>query len=281
LVEYPNDFNVAAGRAMVSLGPLSPKRFCTYACAHCYVHAGFTKYPHLSIHQIIDYLRIHRSSYDIVYVSGDTDSFSKPRTGEGIALLKEIAELGCDVLFTTRAPLTDEDIGEIASVNRKLRLRGNLMFGCVSISRLYSAPHIEPRPVPSPELRIDVLRRLYEAGLVAVLAVRPFLPIIDVSEYREIVERCRNWCDLVLGESWYCDLGGLLEDMVLGKGKRLADDFVEKTMDFDSNGKVWRVYLGTLPERAVRAYCEQIGMPFFMRSGPAVELIRRSWRRGK
>lgn len=269
-----NYFEIGDRRAMVSLGPLSPKRFCTYACEHCYVHAGFSQYPKLSIDGILDYLEDRRALYDIVYVSGDTDSFAKPRTAQGIELLRRLAFLQCDVLFTTRAPLTSDEVHAISLISERVKKQGNLFIGCVSITRLTSAPHIEPKPIPSPKTRIDVLKRLHDAGILTVLAIRPFLPIIPPDEYALIVEKCSPFVDIVLGEAWYCDADGVLEGRVLGKDIKLSDDFTEKTMDFDKNGRIWKVYLGTEAERAVRKICGDLSIPFFMRSAPAVEYLR-------
>lgn len=277
-MSVPANFDVSNSRAMVSLGPLSPKRFCTYSCAHCYVHADFTKYETLEISEIIEFLRSRRSEFDIVYVSGDTDSFSRPRTQKGIDLLRGIAQLNCDVLFTTRAPLQANDISQIGRISEDLRQNGKLLFGCVSISRLRSAPHVESKPVPSPEQRIDVLRALHAAGLIAVLAVRPFLPVIPATEYGEIISLCKEFTDVVLGEVWYCDQEGILEDFVLGTGNRLTDDFEEKRMDFDANEKTWRVYRGSAAEAHSRRICDELGIPFFMRSRPAIELIRSRYK---
>jgi radical SAM superfamily enzyme YgiQ (UPF0313 family) len=72
----PTAFDVRDGRAMVSLGPLSAKRYCTYNCGFCYVHADFTRYPTKTNDEVVSYLRTRRNEFDIVYVSGDTDSLA-------------------------------------------------------------------------------------------------------------------------------------------------------------------------------------------------------------
>lgn len=275
----PVNFDISNLRAMVSLGPLSPKRFCTYNCAHCYVHADFTKYENFEIPEIMEFLSSRRDEFDIVYVSGDTDSFARPRTQKGINLLRAIAKLNCDVLFTTRSFLQSVEISQIAEISDNLRKNGKLLFGCVSISRLRSAPHVEPKPVPRPEERMGVLKALHDAGLIAVLAIRPFLPVIPADEYGEIIDLCKEFSDVVLGEIWYCDQGGILEDQVLGKGNRLTDNFENREMDFNVNNKLWRCYLGTEAEAHVRRVCEGFSIPFFMRSRSAIEYVRSRYKR--
>lgn len=272
----PSDFFIGLDRAMISLGPLSSKRFCSYSCAFCYVHSSFTKYPVWSIDEIVSWLRKHRSEYSIIYISGDTDSFAKPRTADGLELLRRLVELNCDVLFTTRAVLDRSAVSEIKTVNDLLRQNDLLLIACVSISRLRSAAHIEPRPISMPEIRIDVLRRLKDAGIATVLAMRPFLPIIPAHEYCELVELSRDAVDAVLGEAWYFDAAGKLEDMVLGKGIRF-DKFRLKEMDFDRNGNQWKVWDAVETADVVRDYCDALGIPFFMRSAPAIELLRNKF----
>lgn len=269
-------FDIRDGRAMVSLGPLSPKRFCTYACAFCYVHADFASYPSLPPDKIVKYLKSKSGTFDIIYVSGDTDSFAKPRTEMGIDLLEALISLKVDVLFTTRAPLGEVELDRLGEINRALRKNGNLLFGCVSISRLRSAPHIEPKPVPSPEERLDVLRGLHERGIVSILAMRPFLPVIPVSEYVELARLAAPYVDVVLGEVWYADKGGLLERQVLGKEGSKLERYDEHRMDFDDNDAFWKVWEGNEVRDAVAACCAEESIPFFMRSRPAIMHIRKT-----
>jgi DNA repair photolyase len=259
---------------MVSLGPLSPKRFCTYACAFCYVHVDFGSYPSLPVEKIVEYLRGRAGEFDIVYVSGDTDSLSPPRTEMGLELIDALADLGTDVLFTTRAPLEEAHLDRLALTNQRLKDQGKILFGCVSISRLRSAPHIEPKPVPSPERRLEVLRGLHERGIVSILAMRPFLPVIPAAEYVELADLAKPFVDVILGEVWYADKGGVLENQVLGTAGSAGLVFEEHTMDFDGNDAIWKVWEGTDARVSVEAFCANANIPFFMRSGPAIDYIR-------
>ncbi len=271
-------FDIRDKRAMVSLGPLSPKRFCTYSCAFCYVHADFSSYPSRSTAQILRTLRSKSGTFDIVYVSGDTDSFANPRTNEGIDLIEALATLGTDVLFTTRAPLSDENLDRLASINRKLDEQGNILFGCISISRFRSAPHLEPKPVPSPDERLQVLKGLYERGIVSVLAMRPFLPVVPIEEYVELASLSASFVDVILGEVWYVDKGGLLEGQVFGESGLKLHDYQEHKMDFDDNDAFWKVWKANEVCEAVAVYCSGAGVPFFMRSRPAILHVREKQR---
>ena len=66
-------FFIGDKRAMISLGPLSTKKYCTYSCPFCYVHSGFLKYRNLEINDIKNWLTENIGKYDIIYLSGDTD----------------------------------------------------------------------------------------------------------------------------------------------------------------------------------------------------------------
>ena len=105
-----------------------------------------------------------------------------------------------------------------------------------------------------------------------MLAVRPFLPIIDYKEYIEIIEKCNEYVDVVLGEIWYAD-----EDLI----KVICKDidiskisFIEKTMDFDINKKRFKCYEAKEVVEKIEDYCKNNHIKFYMRSYPAIEYIR-------
>ena len=259
---------------MVSLGPLTRHRYCVYKCPFCYVDAGFLKYASWDIPQIIDWIKSVRQPYDIIYVSGDTDSFGPPRAQEGMNLLRELLQFGVDLLFTTRAPLDDGLLRQLETINAESRANGKLCFGCVSVAQLHH-PHLEPHPIPPPRERIAQLGRFKDLGLTAVLAMRPFLPIVPIEEYLEILTLSREHADIVLGEVWYADQAGKLEAGVF-RGADAEYSFTLKEMDFDENKEIWKVFEGREIEARVRQFCTASHLPFFMRSRPAVEWARRN-----
>lgn len=267
-------FDVRDRRIMVSLGPLTRHRYCIYKCPFCYVDAGFLKYPSWEIPQIIEWIKSVRDPYDIIYVSGDTDSFGPPRAQQGVDLLRELLQFGVDLLFTTRAPLDDEHLVQLETINANCRANGRLVFGCVSVAQLHH-PYLEPRPIPPPHNRIAQLGRFRDLGLVTVLAMRPFLPVVPIEEYLEIITLSKKHANVVLGEVWYADQAGKLEARVFPTTP--ADyPFVLKKMDFDENKEVWKVFEGREIEASVSRLCAELDLPFFMRSRPAIEWARRN-----
>ena len=69
---------------MVSLGALNGQKNCPYSCAFCYMQDGFGKYPSVEISDIINFLAANKNKFNIIYISGDTDSFAPPRTEQGL-----------------------------------------------------------------------------------------------------------------------------------------------------------------------------------------------------
>lgn len=160
-----NAFYIGNNRAMISLGPLTDKKYCPYSCAFCYVKSDFMKYMKLEIEDIIKFLKKNKEKYNIVYISGDTDSFAPPRTDKAIELIKRISEcIDVDITFTTRTTFNTESLEKLKNINNYIRNKNHKLIVSISISRLYSANYIEPKPIPSPEERIETLKRLKDNG---------------------------------------------------------------------------------------------------------------------
>lgn len=268
-----NAFYIGNNRAMISLGPLTAKKYCPYNCAFCYVKSDFMKYMKLEIEEIIKFLKKNKEKYNIIYISGDTDSFAPPRTDKAIELIKRISEcIEVDITFTTRTTFSEESLTKLRNINDYMKNKKHKLIASISISRLYSADYIEPKPIPSPEERIETLKKLKDNGLYTILATRPFLPIIDADEYIEIIKRAKSYIYAVLGETWYAD-EKLIKDVCKNIDiKRIQ--FTEKTMDFDNNNKIWKCYEAKETGQKVTKFCKDNKIPFYMRSNPAIEYIR-------
>lgn len=268
-----NPFYIGNNRAMISLGPLTDKKYCPYNCAFCYVKSKFMKYAKMEIEKIIQFLINNQKKYDIVYISGDTDSFAPPRTDKGIELIKEISKnINTDILFTTRTIFSEENLKKLKEINYCVKSKNHKLISCISISRLFSANYIEPYPIPTPKERIEMLRQLKENGLYTILAARPFLPIIKADEYIEIIKKSKNYIDVVLGEIWYAD-NKLIKNVCMDIDIEKIE-FKDKTMDFDTNNSIWKCYEAKETVEKVTKYCKENNIPFYMRSRQAVEYIR-------
>lgn len=271
LKELP--FFIGDKRAMISLGPLSKKKYCTYSCPFCYVHSGFLKYRNLEINDIKKWLTENVGKYDIIYISGDTDSFAEPRTELGLKLLEELVGFNVDILFTTRYVFNENQLLKIKKINSQLNEKGKTLFGCVSVAQL-SFEYLEPKPIKSPLERIEQLRKFKELGLCSILAMRPFLPIVPKEEYEEIVNLSKGVFDILLGESWYADKKGILEEKVFKNESFKNIEYDETEMDFDNNENLWKVWKGEKIIDLIKQKSINMGFPFFMRSRPAIEWYR-------
>lgn len=269
-----NWFYLDKHRAMVSLGPLSETRTCPYSCAFCYVQDGFIPYAKKSVEEIVQYLVNYKDEYDIVYVSGDTDSFAEPRRKEGLELLRQISiEIDCDLLFTTRTIFSDDDYRQLHDVVDTLKMKGNNLFACVSITRLSdSVAYLEPRPIPEPVERIHELKKLHDIGAVVVLALRPFLPVVPEKDYLALLELSHDYVDIVLGETFFFVNGGKIEKRVFPNGiiEDIRNTLSKKDMDFNNNNEDWVIWESTVLEKMIQQYCDDHDIVFSMRSATAI-----------
>jgi DNA repair photolyase len=273
--ETTNPFDIRDGRAMVSLGPLSPKKYCSYSCPFCYVNAGFLSYATKTIEDTVKWLEDQRGLFDIIYVSGDTDSFAPPRMDKGIELLEALSEFNVDLLFTTRAILKEQHLIKLVAIKNKLSEKRKLLFGCVSIAQLYQE-HLEPKPIATPFERISQLNAFKEIGLISVHAMRPFLPNVPINEYLELINLVDGKVDVILGEVWYADKSGILETATFNGITPEKLEYLEHQMDFDDNSSIWKVYEMREVEIAVTKKCLDMNIPFFMRSSLAIDRARKN-----
>ena len=269
-------------RAMISLGPFNSERHCPYRCAFCYVQDGFDKYANLDVDDILAFLKINRNNYEIVYISGDTDSFAPPRTNTALELLAKISKnLDVDLLFTTRTTFAPEHLAEIKKIADNQIKKGYRLYACVSITR-YSenVAYIEPSPIPSPDERIETLINLKNAGAVTVATLRPFLPVVSVSDYLTILEKVNGYVDIALGESFYFIPGGKIYQRVFPEGipEHCKKDITHgNKMVFDTNELDWDIWDSGEYERVVRDYCDTHGIIFSMHSDDAIAEYKKKF----
>lgn len=270
-------FFIGLNRAMVSLGPLSKKATCPHKCAFCYTQDGFSNYASLPIEQIIDFLKANFGKYEIIYISGDTDSFAPPRKQKGLELLDEISkEFDIDILFTTRTVFNEDDLKKLETISKRQKNKGKLLFGCISIPRYHSCGYIEPKPIPTPEERLKTLKALKNIGLVTVLAMRPFLPVVNKEDYFDLVKDSHEFTDIILGENFYFVRGGKIESRLFidGISKEIEQSLSPCKMDFDNNDGKWVEWRSEKLEDEISNLCKEFNIIFNMRSQKAIDLYK-------
>lgn len=262
-------------RAMISIGALADKQHCSYRCAFCYVQDDFSSYAKLNVDEIIKFLKEKREYYEIIYVSGDTDSFAPPRTKKGLELLYRVAiEIDCDLLFTTRAVFSEGDYKMIHRIADEQKRTKNEFYACISITR-YSddVAYLEPDPIPTPNARIAILKRLKEIGVTTVLAMRPFLPVVNKNDYLTIIEKSKEFVDIVLGECFYFIRDGKIQNRVFPNGipERIEKELLHnQKMEFDNNSSQWEVWDAKEYYEVIKKRCEELNIVFSMHSDDAI-----------
>ncbi len=273
-----NPFYLNGNRAMVSLGPLSANKYCPYNCAFCYVQDDFGSYVKLD--KIINFLKENQGKYNIIYVSGDTDSFAPPRRDDGIRLLDMISEnINCDLLFTTRSVFSDADISQLSDIANRQRKANKLFIAGTSITR-YSAEtaYLEPAPIPTPDERIQHIKNMKEIGAVTMLGLRPFLPMVNVNDYLTILDKVFPSLDIALGEGFYFIRNGNIQKRVFPQGiSQEIEAEIEKgqKMYFDDNQSDWDIWNSSNCEAKVAEHCKKLGIIFAMHSTEALEKYKR------
>lgn len=269
-------FFVDGNRAMVSLGPFTDKMHCPYRCAFCYVQDDFRSYAKLEIDEIVKFLIDNRKDYSIIYVSGDTDSFAPPRTKNGLDLLESIVNaVSCDITFTTRSVFSNEEYNRIEKIIMEHKKTGYKFIAGSSITR-YSknTKYIEPEPIPSPDDRIEHIKKMKKLGAITMLGLRPFLPIVDKQDYITIIDKLYPYIDIVLGECFYFIRNGKIQKRVFPNGisKSIEEEITHnQTMKFDDNGSLWEIWNSKQYEDFVSSHCKKRGIIFSMHSKQALE----------
>ena len=277
-------FFIGLNRAMISLGPLAAHKYCPYSCAFCYVQSDeWERYAELSIDDILSFLRIEKekNSFKTIYLSGDTDSFAPPRTLRALELLRAILEFKVDVTITTRYAFTKDELDKLAAISNLYRKNGLVLSVAISIPRLTSHDYLESANTPSPQKRIEFLSKLKDQGISTILAMRPLLPIISLEEYKKLIFECRDYVDAVLGEIWYADKNKIIENRVLINDDDKNIEFENHPMDFNIGNDLWKTWNDDRLVSKLNDYCKSLGLPFFMRSQPALDYIKSKRNAGK
>ncbi len=192
---------------------------CPYRCRHCYTFCDNYQYdPDLSVKDIINNLKGHE--FSLVYVSGHKENFVNP--DEGLDLCEEIyANYSPDILITTRNVFNERQLSRLSELNKKMRLANKDLYVCVSIPALQSYKKLESNvSIPSPDERINFIKRVYEKGMYTILTIRPLFPdtFIPISEPLEILNECKDYVSAVISS------GVVVDDTIVKNLKTFPSD---------------------------------------------------------
>ena len=206
--------NIEKERVFVSFGGV-----CPYRCRHCYTFCDNYQYdPVLSIDDLV--CSLEGKKFSIVYISGHKENFVEP--DEGLELCEKIlSHYTTDILLTTRNVFNDSQIEKLCRLNERLKSLYRDLYVCVSIPALQSYRKIESSAlIPSPDERIEFVKKLYQHKIHTILTIRPLFPnsFIPISEPLEILQRCKNHVSAVISS------GVVVDDTILRNLKTFPSD---------------------------------------------------------
>lgn len=179
---------------------------CPYRCRHCYTFCdNYQHDPDLSIKDIIH--NLEEQEFSLVYISGHKENFVDP--DEGLDLCEEIyAHFSPDILITTRNVFDERQLNRLSELNKKMRFANKDLYVCISIPALQSYKKIESNAlIPSPNERINFIKRLFEKEIYTILTIRPLFPdvFIPIKEPLEILDRCKDYVSAVISSGVVVD----------------------------------------------------------------------------
>ncbi len=246
---------------------------CPYQCNHCYTFcSGYDSYDSgNSIQEIIESL--HQEEFDIVYVSGHKENFVNP--DKGIELCETIFEnYNSDILITTRNIFESKHLDRLKYLNDKMKKKNKDLYFCASIPAFQSYKKLEPNSIiPSPEQRIDNLKRVFDIGIYTILTLRPLCPdsYIPIKEILDIIELCKNHTSAVLSS------GIVLDNEIIHKLKGFPTNFIseEKPLMPCLKNNLSMRYVNVNSElKIIKEKCLEYKLPFFVHSLPAIEYLK-------
>jgi DNA repair photolyase len=192
---------------------------CPYRCRHCYTFCDNYQYDPIStVNDLVKSLK--EKEFSLVYISGHKENFVNP--DDGLELCEEIfSSYYTDILLTTRNVFDNKQLKRLCNLNERMKLLNKDLFVCVSIPALQSYKKIESSSlVPSPDKRIDFIKRLYENDIYTILTIRPLFPdaFISVNEPLEILHKCKNYVSAVISS------GIVVDDTILENLKTFPKD---------------------------------------------------------
>lgn len=192
---------------------------CPYKCKHCYTFGLNEEDKKLSINDIVKSLE--GKDFDVIYVSHNKENFVNP--AEGIELCRELFnKYHKDMIAITRNVFNDEELEDFARLNEEMNKTNKILCLAVSIPALESIAITEGEGIiPSPQKRIDFLKRAKDKGLRTVLVIRPLFPdrIIPIEEPLRLIEECKDFVDCVLSS------GLAVNDTILKQLNMQENDF--------------------------------------------------------
>lgn len=221
-------YAISGERAVVSTGGV-----CTHGCEYCFVGAGGYKIINeLSVDKIVSSVAKFPPEVKRIELGLDKDPMlDQPKALE---LISRLSLLGKDLSFATKANLTNETVKKLAEISKEMTSRGNYLFTKVSLFGFETAKKYEPH-APSPEERVEVIRRLHDAGLPTIIYIKPILPDLTDEEIERVFQETEDHCYAYIA-------GYLIYDEKLAKKLNIEPSKEKMKMEWDPSQREWNVY---------------------------------------
>lgn len=140
----------------------------------------------------IDLLRRLPEEVKLIMLGCDTEFFQNKN--QAIKILRELSGFGRDISMVTKIPISEAMVSEIREIYSDMKAKNRILSISVSLPCI-SEPMLakyEPK-VPASHRRIEALKNIAEAGIPAMVAIRPLLPDISDQELKSIIDLTKNY----------------------------------------------------------------------------------------
>lgn len=167
---------------------------CPLDCKYCFVDdLNFNQQKNVAYLDSSQLELIHQlpENIKLIMLGCDTEFFQNQN--EAIGILEALTTTHKNLSIVTKFALQEGIINQLKQINDKLSDSSNHLTLSVSLTCMESAPKWEPR-VPTPQMRIETLRRAYLSGIKTLVALRPLLPDISKEELSSIIDKTSEYC---------------------------------------------------------------------------------------
>jgi len=262
-------FKVEKNRVLVPVG--EP---CPFGCRYCYTRGGEVGLARVEMEAILTRFRqfAHEAAFDTIQFGYDGDPFARPE--RGLTMLKQLAQLGKHLNFSTKALLEGEVIEALGAIRRDMEGMGTTLSALVSLSCWESAAVVEPH-TPSAVERVRTVANLKSIDVPVFIAIRPILPHIADCEYERIIEEgLRAGCDGFI-------LGPLYADTRRRFVRFIPPQVLEqvpgeqRVVSWSPHAPIWTRYEDPARLQRVVEMVQRKGGRVFLSSADAVDMAHR------
>lgn len=260
-------FKVEKDRVLVPVG--EP---CPFGCKYCYTRGGEVGLSKRNAENILLQFQNFASTtpFKTIQFGYDGDPFARPE--RGIAMLRQLAKLGKNVNFSTKASLEVPTLDALEDIQRQMEEDGTILSALISVSCWDSASSVEPHtPPPSERMRgaADLKRR----GIPAFIAVRPILPHIPDLEYERIAtEGIRAHCDGFILGPLYADDRGQFVRFIPPEILKTVPSYKD-VVSWSAHAPIWTRYEDETRLRQLSTMIEGKGGKVFLSSADAMAML--------